>query len=100
MTQIERDIVDRSKLTEQDQSELMELERFKNNLQKQLIKLESECKFQNEKIQRGEKEIESIETKISETNENLEKLKKESVNLEKDKQRYGNQAATANAKYL
>lgn len=99
-TQIEREIIDRRKLTHQDETELLDLEKSKNALQKHLLKLESECKFQNERIQRGEKEVHSMESKIAETNENLEKLKREAVALEKDKQRYGNQAASANAKYL
>lgn len=41
-----------------------------------------------------------MESKISETDDSIEKLRREAVALEKDKERYGNQAASANAKYL
>jgi hypothetical protein len=50
VTQIERQIADRRKLTTQDQQELEELERSRSILQKEIIKMETQFKFHNERL--------------------------------------------------
>lgn len=62
--------------------------------------METQYKMHNERLSKKEGEIQRQETKIAETNETLENLAKEISNLEKDKEKYGKQAALSNAKYL
>jgi chromosome segregation ATPase len=100
VTQIERQIADRRKLTTQDQQELEELERSRSILQKEIIKMETQFKFHNERLSKKDREIEAYEMKISETNETLQNLQKEIATLEKDKEKYGKQSALSNSKYL
>lgn len=100
VTQIERQIADRRKLTQQDQEELEELERARSILQKDIIRMETQYKMHNDRLSKKEEEILREEAKIAQTNVTLEGLKKDIITLEKDKEKYGKQAALSNAKYL
>jgi cell division protein FtsB len=57
VTQIERQIADRRKLTTQDQQELEELERSRSILQKEIIRMETQYKMHNERLSKKEGEI-------------------------------------------
>ena len=74
--QIHREIMDRKKLSTQDQKEIEELEIERNNIYKELGKFETQFKLYNEKLNKKEKEISANEEKINEGNDTIENLKK------------------------
>ncbi len=98
--QISREILDRKKLNNQDKDEIETLDKERNMLQKELLKLETQFKQFNEKLVQRDKEIVANEEKIAEGNETIESLDKESTRVQKEKESYGKKAAMANTKYL
>lgn len=53
--QIHREIMDRKKLSAQDMKEIEELDKERNNIQKDLLKLETQFKIYNDKLSKREK---------------------------------------------
>jgi chromosome segregation ATPase len=100
LKQMERQIVVARKLNAEDEKYARELTSEREHLIHELDKQRHISNKLTDRITLADKEIQELEDKITSTDGALEELKKKVVGLEKDKEKYGKQAALANAKFM
>lgn len=97
---LEREILENRKLNSEDERQLEELANVKSLISSQLGKTESVNKKQSEDIMSQEGKLKVKEKELSQLKIECEMMDKNIVKLDKEKQKFGLQAAQANAKYF
>jgi len=98
--QLERIIDDTKKLAEEDRKLIEQMKASRNLLNKEINRAESNNKKQSNDLLISHKANKEKDTEIVKQAQEVEKLKKKISQLEKEKEKYGINAAQANAKYF
>ncbi len=99
LRQIDKEIMDTKKQAITDAKKIRKLGMKKANLKEQLLQIEDESKKKGQKISKKLQEIEIRDQEIKEKRLNVDNINKQITTLEKEKEKYGINAAQANAKY-
>jgi len=98
--QLERVINDTQKLAEEDRKVVEQMKNSRNLLQKEINRAESNNKKQSNDLLVSHKANKEKDNEIVNQSKDVEKLQKKIALLEKEKEKYGINAAQANAKYF
>ena len=99
LRQIDKEIMDTKKQAVADQKKIRKLGMKKASLKDQLLKIEEASKINANRIGKKMQEIDLKDIEIKERMVQVENINKQIQQLEKEKEKYGINAAQANAKY-
>ena len=74
--QIQREIMDRKKLSQADQKEIEELDKERRDIQGELARMESQFKIYNDKLSANEQIIKEAQGVVLKNNDTIENIKK------------------------
>ncbi|KAM3144477.1 hypothetical protein pb186bvf_003346 [Paramecium bursaria] len=100
INQLERHVIDTRKLNEEDTQLLEELRKAHDNFTKQLAKAEQQSTHLNDQIVQLDTNIAEVENKIIKRQEEVDIRDVDIRKLNKEKEKFGKQAAQTNAKFL
>ena len=100
ISHLEREILENKKYNFNDNKGLEELSNIKSNIVNQIGKAEQINKKQNEELRKADDKLKNKEKDLGKQKAECELMDKNISKLEKDKEKYGMQAAQANAKYF